>query len=79
MVRVDVLAFQLPTQPVRFAVPSVIAAPVNEPSIAGMAVPLSALPAPAELANVVVHALCVMHWGALALRSPHPAPLIATE
>jgi hypothetical protein len=75
-VSVDVPAAQVPVQPVRLTVPSVIAAPVNDPSMPGIAVPLSALPLEA---NVIVHALCVTHCAAVALTSPQPWPLIEIE
>ena len=71
----DALAFHAPVQPVRLLVPSVIAAPVNEPSMPIIAVPFMPLPLDA---SVIAHALCVMHNAALALRSPHPWPVSAT-
>jgi len=71
-VSVDVLAFQVPVQPVRFDVPSVIAEPVNAPSTSTFALPFNAMPL---LANAIAHAFCVTHSGALAARSPQPCPL----
>ena len=74
-VSVELEVSHVPVQPVRADVPSVIAALVNEPSMASMVVPSSALPAVELDVNVIVQAFCVMHSGAAASRSPQPWPL----
>jgi hypothetical protein len=43
---VEVAVSHVPTQPVRFDVPSVIAAPTNDPSIPRLAIPFNAMPPP---------------------------------
>ena len=85
-VSVEEPASHVAVQPVRPPVPSVIAAPMNEPSMAMSVVPLSAQPVaepqfpPAgPVESVMLHAVCLMHWRAVSLVSPHPCPLSATE
>jgi hypothetical protein len=85
-VSVEDEASHVAVQPVRPPVPSVMAAPMKEPSMAMSVVPLSAQPV-AELqfppagpdARVMLHAVWRMHWRAVSLVSPHPCPLSATE
>jgi hypothetical protein len=70
-----------PVHPVRASVPTERAAPVKVPSFWSDAAPLTAPgPTVATELKVMSHVACVMHWGALALRSEHPwLPLLRID
>jgi hypothetical protein len=81
---VDVAAFQLPVQPVRFDVPSVSAALSKLPALPIDAFPLIAAMDPPDTRELswMSHLPwgCRMHWRADAFRSPQPAPsMIVSE
>jgi hypothetical protein len=81
MTSVCVCWFHVPVQPDRCPVPSVIDAPLNEPSLWMGVVPFKPmLLAPLlTYASVMVHWFCVMHSLPLVAVSPQPAPLSASE
>jgi hypothetical protein len=75
-----VAGFHVPVQPVRWAVPSCTVPFAKAPVMSNATVPLSADPAaPCETSWTWQEAAPAwMHWGTLARRSPHPAPVLVT-